>query len=111
MARNFFGERVKQLRKQANITQADLAKKVGVSQPAVASWESGASKTVKPEHLIVISYLFNVSPEWLATGKNKKNQSFLNQFPNTTRNKLESYAENNNLTIEQAIYKIIKSAL
>ena len=111
MARNFFGERIRQLRKQADITQAELAKKVGVSQPAVASWESGASKTVKPEHLIIISDLFSVSPAWLATGKNKKNQSFLNQLPSTTRHKLEAYAENSNLTLEQAIYKLIKSAL
>jgi transcriptional regulator with XRE-family HTH domain len=32
---------IKQLRKEAKVTQADLAKKVGVTQPAVSGWDRG----------------------------------------------------------------------
>lgn len=32
---------IRRARKRANLTQAELAKRLGVSQPAVARWESG----------------------------------------------------------------------
>ena len=35
------GERIKQARKSRGMSQADLALRVGVSQPAIANWESG----------------------------------------------------------------------
>ena len=33
-----FSERLKDLRKQAELTQVDVAEKLGISQPAYASW-------------------------------------------------------------------------
>ena len=33
-----FSERLKFLRKQAQLTQVDIAEKLGISQPAYASW-------------------------------------------------------------------------
>lgn len=41
-----FSERLKDLRRQAGLTQVDVAEKLGISQPAYASWECG----VKNQH-------------------------------------------------------------
>ena len=35
--------KIRDLRKRANITQKELAKKMGISQQAVAKWEKGKS--------------------------------------------------------------------
>lgn len=34
---------IKQLREQRNMTQEDLAKRLGVKSPAVSKWERGVS--------------------------------------------------------------------
>lgn len=39
-----FSERLKDLRRQAGLTQVDVAKKLGISQPTYASWERGVKK-------------------------------------------------------------------
>lgn len=44
-----FSERLKNLRKQAHLTQVDVAEKLGISQQAYASWERG----VKNQHKII----------------------------------------------------------
>lgn len=38
-----FGKRICQLRKSANMTQRDLANKLGISEPAVCKWETDSS--------------------------------------------------------------------
>lgn len=43
-ARNFDGQRVRLRRRALELTQAELAKALGVSRAAVASWEKGAAK-------------------------------------------------------------------
>lgn len=40
-----FNEKLQQLRKQNNMTQEQLAKKLYVSRAAVSKWESGVSQT------------------------------------------------------------------
>lgn len=39
-----FGDRVRQLRDMAGMTQAELAQKMDVSRPAIGSWESGKAR-------------------------------------------------------------------
>ena len=53
----------------ADLTQAGLAKKIGVGPSAVAQWElpTGTSPTI--DHLIAIALLSGVAFEWLATGR------------------------------------------
>lgn len=59
-----FGEKIKQLRKQANLTQEELGKKLGVAKNTVSYWESNDSQpsldTIKE-----ISNLFQVSVDYL----------------------------------------------
>ncbi len=61
------GERIRTARKEGGFSQADLAGKVGVTQPAVANWESGVHD---PRRLMLakIAEALRVSPDWLASG-------------------------------------------
>jgi putative transcriptional regulator len=59
-----FSERLKTLRKEARLTQVDVAEKLGVSQPAYASWERGIKKPTQ-ENLVKIAQVLNVSVDYL----------------------------------------------
>ena len=61
------GDRIKDARKQRALSQVDLARLVGVSQPAVANWESGVHD---PRRLMLakIADVLQVSADWLASG-------------------------------------------
>lgn len=59
-----FSERLKSLRKQAQLTQVDVAEKLGISQPAYASWERGIKKPTQ-ENLVKIAQILNVSVDYL----------------------------------------------
>lgn len=53
------GQNLRQARERANLTQEQLAKKIGYSQDAVAAWESGR-RSVKPEILVRLSVALEV---------------------------------------------------
>lgn len=59
-----FSERLKTLRKEAGFTQVDVAEKLGISQPAYASWERGAKKPTQ-DNLVKIAQILNVSVDYL----------------------------------------------
>lgn len=59
-----FSERLKNLRKQAHLTQVDVAEKLGISQPAYASWERGLKKPTQ-DNLVKIAQILNVSVDYL----------------------------------------------
>ena len=59
-----FSERLKNLRNQAQLTQVDVAEKLGISQPAYASWERGIKKPTQ-ENLVKIAQILNVSVDYL----------------------------------------------
>ena len=59
-----FSERLKTLRKQAQLTQVDVPEKLGISQPAYASWERGIKKPTQ-ENLVKIAQILNVSVDYL----------------------------------------------
>lgn len=65
-----FSERLKDLRKQAGLTQVDVAEKLGISQPAYASWERGAKKPTQ-ENLVKIAQILNVSVDYLVGNSNE----------------------------------------
>lgn len=60
-----FGKRLKEARRNAGLTQAQLAKKVGIGQSTVAELERTASGS---SHVASIAAACNVSPMWLASG-------------------------------------------
>jgi putative transcriptional regulator len=59
-----FSERLKESRKQARLTQVEIAEKLGISQPAYASWERGTKKPTQ-ENLIKIAQTLNVTVDYL----------------------------------------------
>jgi transcriptional regulator with XRE-family HTH domain len=63
------GERIKSVRERRGLTQQEVADAVGVTRVAVALWESGDTKSLKPGHLFKLARKFGKSPEWLVTGK------------------------------------------
>lgn len=63
------GSRIKEKRLAAKMTQAALARLVGVERAAVSQWETGQSKTLKGENLLKVAEALGVSPRWLSSGK------------------------------------------
>mgnify|MGYP000992660987 FL=1 len=66
-----FAERLKTLRKQVKLTQAQIAEKIDISQQAYASWEHGAKKPTQ-ENLIKIAQVLNVSVDYLVGNSEEK---------------------------------------
>lgn len=46
-----------------------LARRVGVSAPAVSKWLSGNTGSIKSEHILAAAKALGVRPEWLISGK------------------------------------------
>lgn len=68
------GGRIRLARKHARLSQADLAKRIGVSQPAIATWESGVHD---PRRLALakLADALGASLEWLAAGARSPSES------------------------------------
>lgn len=64
------GQRIKQARlaRKPKMTQQQLADVVQVSQPAVAQWESGNTRTLEGENLVNVARALGVTTEWLLYG-------------------------------------------
>jgi transcriptional regulator with XRE-family HTH domain len=56
-------EKIRVLREQSNMTQADLAKKLGLTRSSVNGWEMGLSVPSTPL-LVELSKVFNVSADY-----------------------------------------------
>lgn len=61
------GERIRQARKAANLSQEQLAKAIGVSQVAISQLETGATK--ETTLLVRIAHETSTRAAWLETGK------------------------------------------
>ena len=72
-----FAENLKMLRKQAGMSQEQLAEKIGVSRQAVTKWETGAG-IPDIENIMAISTLFNISIDDLLS-----NESGSKKLPET----------------------------
>ena len=62
---NSFGWRLRELRKEKNIGQIELAKCLGVGKSIISLWEKDECEPTLSK-LIVISKFFNVSIDYLA---------------------------------------------
>jgi transcriptional regulator with XRE-family HTH domain len=61
--------RVRRARTLVSLTQAELARRVGVERSAVTQWERQHGTTPSVEHLAQIAVETGVHFEWLATGR------------------------------------------
>lgn len=64
-------EKIYALRKKNNLSQEELAEKIGVSRQAISKWESGTSLP-EIEKLISLSEYFNVSIDYLVKEQAKE---------------------------------------
>ena len=72
-----FSARLKELRKKANVTQVEVAEKLGISQPAYASWERGIKKPTQ-ENLVKIAQVLNASVDYLVGNSEEKSDELDN---------------------------------
>lgn len=68
MADDGLGYRIGQRRAALGLTQADLARRLGLSPAAVSYWETGATKSIRLDHFFALADVLECSPRWLATG-------------------------------------------
>ena len=61
-------ERLKELRKKLNLTQRELAEKLGVQTSQVGNWEGGRYN-LTPARIAQICAALNVRREWFETGE------------------------------------------
>ena len=71
MAKQSLGSRIKELRESREMTQAELAGLLFVSDKTISKWEKDNS-TPDTDLLIKISEIFKVTLDYLITGKNKE---------------------------------------
>lgn len=67
-----FPERLKALRKEAGLTQKELAKKINTSQPSYQNWEKGTRQPSK-ETLEKLASFFHVTTDYLLGNSDIKN--------------------------------------
>ena len=72
-----FAERLKELRKQAHLTQVELAKRLGIGQSSYADWERGKKKPT-PENLVKIAQVLSVSIDYLVGNSEEKSDELDN---------------------------------
>lgn len=72
-----FAERLKTLRKQVKLTQAQIAEKLNISQQAYASWERAAKKPTQ-ENLVKIAQILDVSIDYLVGNSEEKSDELDN---------------------------------
>lgn len=67
-------DRIKQIRKDANMTQEKFAKRLGLKRQTIATYETGRSE---PMDNIIVSICreFNINENWLRTGNGEKSES------------------------------------
>lgn len=61
---NLFKERLRELRTERGLSQAQLAKQTGLSKSAIAFWETG-SRIPGAQAIITLSKFFEVSADYL----------------------------------------------
>ncbi len=67
-----FAQRLKELRKERNMTQIEFAKEFNISSGTIAMWETG-KRTPDNEMMIKIANYFNVSLDYLMGNSNTAN--------------------------------------
>ncbi|MGH8032605.1 MAG: helix-turn-helix domain-containing protein [Luteimonas sp.] len=89
--------RVRKARVVVNLSQAELARRIGVKRSAVTQWEHPAGTKPSVAHLIQIAIETNSNFEWLATGRGPSRSDGGDSVPAVTvddyaRDEVESQA-------------------
>ena len=105
--KKFVGKKIKEFRKKANLTQAELAEKVGLSETHMSKIEIGANSPTL-ENFLKICEVLNLSLEEFGVNvQNKKSlvrEKFIEMIYQLPDNKLEFYS---NLILDIERFKTI----
>jgi len=97
-----YTDRIKELRKEKKLTQAQLAIELGLSSPSrLRMWESGASEP-SIDMLVQIAKYFQVSVDYLISRTNRRNDIYMfneEMSPQTT-NAYKSFIEKLNIEVK-----------
>lgn len=72
-------DRIKLARKQAKLTQKELADKIGITQPSLSELETGKSHSTS--FIASIAQACHVDPLWLETGQSRSTLLAVNEAP------------------------------
>lgn len=100
------GNRIKELRKFLNLTQAEFGEKIGLKPTAIGQMENG-TRNVTKRTKILLSEKYNVNINWLTTGEGTM---FL-EFP--SEDEMAAAITNilDDIGCENSIYTLVKEAL
>ncbi len=73
-----FADRLKSLMDEKNISNADLARVLGVTRATVKFWGDGKTVQLKYNDAVSLAKIFGVNVDWLMTGKGEKNENSQN---------------------------------
>ena len=65
------GARIRESRERKTLSQSELARRLGVSQPAVSDWENGKTEP-SVDNLRAMAVELDVWFEWIVTGRGQR---------------------------------------
>lgn len=101
------GNRIRESREQKTLSQSELARRLGVSQPTVSDWENGKTEP-SVDNLRTLAVELDVWFEWIVTGRGPRN------FTPEVREAQHEYRVERELPLDelqlQAIYRRLSPA-
>ena len=73
------GDKIKNKRKELNLTQEYLAKELNISRQAVSKWEKGLSEP-SMDNLVKLSGIFGVDIKYFKNNDDKENESLISKI-------------------------------
>lgn len=93
-------EKIYELRKSNNMSQEQLAERIGVSRQSISKWESGES-TPEMERLLELSNIFNVTTDYLL--KSNKSDKLLVQNEKIEEKHLQAEFQNQHIKYQRIL--------
>lgn len=66
---NSLADRVRLALETSGISQAELARAIGVTPPTISGWLNGSTQTLRSKTALPAAQILGVAPLWLAEGK------------------------------------------
>ncbi len=102
------GDRIKQIRKINNMTQAEFSKKINISQGTLSDIEKNKFNPSVKTILSIVNN-FDISADWLLIGNKKDNDKYENKIVNLFMEKLSNIQKNEMNILNKTVKEIIQS--
>ena len=71
------GDRIRKLRKDADMTQEELGNCLGVGKSAIVKYEKGEVENITRKNILIMASKFNVSPEYIWAFNDDEKSNYL----------------------------------